>query len=60
MDTGKSLHAGGAQAAGGSSSSSSSSDSGSPVTLVDLNRAGCALMEIVTEPDLRSGAEVCA
>ena len=27
------------------------------VTLVDLNRAGTALMEIVTEPDLESGRE---
>ncbi len=27
------------------------------VTLVDLNRAGTGLMEIVTEPDLRSGAD---
>jgi aspartyl-tRNA(Asn)/glutamyl-tRNA(Gln) amidotransferase subunit B len=30
------------------------------VTLVDLNRAGVALMEIVSEPDLRSGEEAGA
>jgi aspartyl-tRNA(Asn)/glutamyl-tRNA(Gln) amidotransferase subunit B len=29
-------------------------------TYVDLNRSGCALMEIVSEPDLRSGEEVAA
>uniref|UniRef100_A0A7S3CY26 Glutamyl-tRNA(Gln) amidotransferase subunit B, mitochondrial n=1 Tax=Palpitomonas bilix TaxID=652834 RepID=A0A7S3CY26_9EUKA len=29
-------------------------------TLVDLNRAGCALMEIVTGPDMRSSAEAGA
>jgi aspartyl-tRNA(Asn)/glutamyl-tRNA(Gln) amidotransferase subunit B len=27
---------------------------------VDLNRSGCALMEIVSEPDLRGGDEACA
>ena len=27
-------------------------------TLIDLNRSGCALMEIVSEPDLRSPEEV--
>ncbi len=27
---------------------------------IDLNRAGCALMEIVSEPDLRGGDEACA
>ena len=26
-------------------------------TFIDLNRSGCALMEIVSEPDMRSGHE---
>ncbi|CAG8470520.1 8561_t:CDS:10 [Ambispora gerdemannii] len=30
---------------------------GYPVTLIDLNRAGIGLMEIVTEPDIRSSKE---
>ena len=29
-------------------------------SLIDLNRSGCALMEIVSYPDLRSAAEACA
>ena len=29
-------------------------------TLIDLNRAGCALMEIVSEPDMRSSLEAAA
>lgn len=33
---------------------------GEPFTRVDLNRAGTPLLEIVTEPDLRSGEEVDA
>ena len=27
-------------------------------SFIDLNRSGCALMEIVSEPDLRSPSEV--
>ena len=29
-------------------------------TLIDLNRAGSALMEVVTDPDMRSGQEAVA
>jgi len=29
-------------------------------SFVDLNRSGCALMEIVSEPDIRGGDEACA
>ncbi|CAG8450224.1 2330_t:CDS:10 [Ambispora leptoticha] len=43
QDTGKSLYDIGSE--------------GSPVTLIDLNRAGIGLMEIVTEPDIRSSKE---
>lgn len=39
---------------------SSSSSSGRDATLLDLNRAGAALVEIVTAPDLRSGEEAAA
>ncbi len=44
-DAGKLVHAG------------SDRLSGSTYSLVDLNRAGIALLEIVSEPDLRSGQE---
>ena len=40
--------------------SSSSSLSRDATTLLDLNRAGAALVEIVTAPDLRSGEEAAA
>eukprot|EP00887_Chlorella_sp_A99_P006179 scaffold3.g6179.t1 len=47
-DAGKLVHAGAA------------SLSGSTASLVDYNRAGVPLLEIVSEPDLRSGAEAAA
>ena len=44
-DTGKLIHVG------------PSAGSGQPATLIDFNRAGVPLMELVTEPDIESGAE---
>ncbi|MFY9493422.1 MAG: Asp-tRNA(Asn)/Glu-tRNA(Gln) amidotransferase subunit GatB [Minisyncoccia bacterium] len=46
-DTGRLVH----------SSPSSSKDSGRLASLVDFNRAGVPLMELVTEPDIKNGAE---
>ena len=48
-DAGKLLHAGSAQLSGASSHS-----------LVDYNRAGVPLLEVVSGPDLRSGAQAAA
>jgi aspartyl-tRNA(Asn)/glutamyl-tRNA(Gln) amidotransferase subunit B len=47
-DAGKLVHGGAA------------SLSGSDYSLVDFNRAGVPLLEIVSEPDLRTGAEAAA
>jgi aspartyl-tRNA(Asn)/glutamyl-tRNA(Gln) amidotransferase subunit B len=44
-DTGKLIHIG------------PSASSGQSATLIDFNRAGVPLMELVTEPDIESGAE---
>lgn len=41
----------------GKLTSTSGDGAGGGGFLLDLNRAGCALMEVVTEPDMRSGAE---
>jgi aspartyl-tRNA(Asn)/glutamyl-tRNA(Gln) amidotransferase subunit B len=52
-DAGKLVHAGG-EAAG---TAQSGRISGSAYSLVDYNRAGVPLVEIVSEPDLRTGRE---
>ena len=52
-DAGKLVHAGSVSAA----SPKDSRLSGSTYSLVDYNRAGVPLVEIVSEPDLRSGQE---
>lgn len=51
-DTGRLIHVAG----------SPSTNSGRPATLVDFNRAGIPLMELVTEPDMHSASEarLCA
>ena len=55
-DTGKLVHA----AEGGRLMGPDEGRGGSVTTLVDLNRAGVPLLEIVTEPDLRSPDEAYA
>ncbi len=47
-DTGRLIH------------SSPSDTSGRPASLVDFNRAGIPLMELVTEPDIKNGKEAVA
>lgn len=47
-DAGKNIHSGASNLAGASHS------------LMDLNRAGVPLLEIVTDPDFRSGVEAAA
>ncbi|MGL4515033.1 MAG: Asp-tRNA(Asn)/Glu-tRNA(Gln) amidotransferase subunit GatB [Lacipirellulaceae bacterium] len=57
-DAGKSLHdesSGGGSSGGGSAGAGSKGD-----TVIDLNRAGTPLLEIVSEPDLRGSAEAKA
>lgn len=51
-DTGKLTHPKGANPV-----KSPNGDNGASYSLVDLNRAGVPLMELVTEPDIKSGAQ---
>ena len=57
-DTGKLTHIAGATLSDGADPSTSLT--GRPYTLVDLNRAGVPLLEIVSEPDMRSVEEARA
>lgn len=67
VDTGKSTHSGGSLATPMASEregihtvADTKQIQDNFYTLVDLNRAGSALMEIVTRPDMKNGAEAAA
>jgi aspartyl-tRNA(Asn)/glutamyl-tRNA(Gln) amidotransferase subunit B len=57
-DTGKLTHVEPVGATLSAGKESQSTQAGRPYSLVDLNRAGVPLLEIVTEPDFRSAEEV--
>ena len=54
------MHGGGFGGAGKLVHSGSDQLSGSDYSLVDYNRAGVPLLEVVSEPDLASGVEAVA